>query len=209
MAATIIFTLVSLISASLTLLVTSISTVILINHLRHTRDVVLLLLTNTYLTMFLFSFLVLLINAQVIVVDLNGFRGFTSNQLTACHVEGFAIFLAFGLCFISFIVQAFYRSARVIYPKHKFLQVCHRLKCSCTIDVAFCALITGNSIGFRRLLHQRDISLCFVTYFTGGWLRSIHPFFSLINPKELFQANRLVKKQRAYHVMCLSYFRNN
>jgi hypothetical protein len=135
MSAKIAFTLVNLISASLATLVTSVSIIILIMHLRRTRDVVLLLLTNTYVTMFLFSLLVILINAKVIQADLYGFAGLSDRELIACQVEGFLIFVTFGLCYISFLVQAFYRFTRVIYPKHRFLQVGNVLSLSLNSNV--------------------------------------------------------------------------
>ena len=127
MTATIAFTLISLISASLAIAITSVSLVLLVIHLRRTRDVVLLLLTNTYVTIFLFSLLVILINAKVIVADLYGFAGLNDSELVTCQVVGFVIFLTFGLCYMSFLVQALYRFTRVIYPKHRFLQVGHAL----------------------------------------------------------------------------------
>ena len=135
MSATIAFTLISLISACLAVLITSISIVILSIHLRRTRDVVLLLLTNTYVTMFLFSLLVILINAKVIEADLHGFVGLNNSQLVACRVEGFVIFVTFGLCYMSFLVQAFYRFTRVIFPQYRLLQVGHTLISSFSLNL--------------------------------------------------------------------------
>lgn len=157
MPATIAFTLISLISASLAIVITSISIVLLIIHLRRTRDVVLLLLTNTYVTIFLFSLLVIVINAKVIVADLYGFAGLNDSQLTTCQVEGFVIFVTFGLCYMSFLLQAFHRFTRVIYPKHRFLQVGHGSiwsSCSSLSDFETWALRRVNLFSFFKFFHR-------------------------------------------------------
>lgn len=121
------FTIISILSSSLALIVTFLSIIIFLIHLRHTRDVVILHLTNTYITIFLFSVVAMNIFIKVLRADLYGFDGLSDVELERCRMEGFLMFVSFGLCYLSFVLQAVYRLLRVIHPRHKLFQVCHFL----------------------------------------------------------------------------------
>ena len=124
MQAEIIFTFVTLISASLALLITCPLIIVMINHLRKKHDVVLLLMTNTYITILAHSLILLLVYINVLRADLYGpFHANISNSAT-CHFQGFLLYVTFGWCYLSFILQAFYRFARVLYARRKIFQVC-------------------------------------------------------------------------------------
>lgn len=120
----IIFTFVTLISAALALLITSPLIIIMINHLRKNHDVVLLLMTNTYIIMFAHSLILLLVNINVLRADLFGSIVADISDSTACRFQGFFIYVTFGWCYLSFILQALYRFTRVLYAKRKIFQVC-------------------------------------------------------------------------------------
>lgn len=119
----IIFTLVSLISAGLALLITVPLSVIIISHLQRKPHVVFLLMANTYITMFAYCFLVLLVNINVLQADLYGSINLSTSDSTACRFQGFLLYVTFGWCYMSFVIQAFYRFTRVLYPKRKIFQV--------------------------------------------------------------------------------------
>ena len=120
----IIFTFISLISASLTLLVTLPLIIIMFNHLRRNRDVVLLLMTNTYMTMFAYASIVFVININVLLADLYGSISVSTSDSSECHFQGFLLCVTFGCCYMSFVLQASYRFTRVVYAKRKIFQVC-------------------------------------------------------------------------------------
>ena len=121
----ILFTMISTICSSFALIITFCSIITFVVHLRNTRDVVVLHLTNTYVTIFMFSVVAMNIFIKVLRADLYGFNGLNQIELERCRIEGFMMFLSFGLCYMSFVLQAVHRLFRVIYPKHKFLQVCY------------------------------------------------------------------------------------
>ena len=123
MLSSITFTFITLFSSSLTILIALIVFIILSFHLRQQRDVALLLVANTYAAMLVFSVVVLSISIGVLKADLNGFSNHTGSELTACRFQGFLTYQAFGCFYMTFVLQAFYRLTRVIYAKHKFLQV--------------------------------------------------------------------------------------
>ena len=124
MASEIIFTFISLISAGLALLIIIPLIFIMINHLRQKRDVVLLLMANTYITMFTHSFLVLLVNANVLRADLYDPISANISDSAECRLQGFFLYVTFGWLYMSFVHQAFFRFTRVLYAKRKIFQVC-------------------------------------------------------------------------------------
>ena len=123
MQATIAFTFVSLLCSSLTVLITVTLMVIIIRHLLRERDVSLLLILNTYLTMFAFSVTLLSTTINVLRADLHGVAILSDLNMAGCRFQGFLHFEFTGCCYMSFVLQALYRLARVVYAKHKFLQV--------------------------------------------------------------------------------------
>ena len=120
----IVFTLISLISAALALLITFPLIIIMINHLQQNRDVVLLLMANSYITMLTHCLLVLLVNINVLRADLCGPINANISDSTTCRVQGFLLHVTFSWCYGSFVLQAFYRFARVLYARRKVFQVC-------------------------------------------------------------------------------------
>ena len=117
------FTLISLISAGLALFIIIPLIFIMINHLRQKRDVVLLLMANTYITMFAYCFLVLLVNINVLRADLYGAINAGISDSTTCRFQGFLLYVFCGCYYMSFVLQALYRFTRVIYAKDKAFQV--------------------------------------------------------------------------------------
>lgn len=124
MAVEMIFTFITLISAGLTLFVIFPLIIILINYLRRQRDAVLLLMTNTYITMFANCLLVFVANIIVLRADLHGPINTGISDSNACHLLGFLMYVTFGWCYMSFVLQAFYRFTRVLYARRKIFQVC-------------------------------------------------------------------------------------
>lgn len=123
MLSNITFTLITLISSSLTILIAVILLILLFIYLRKKQDVPLLLITNTYTAMIGFSIFVLSANINVLKADLYGNINLTDNELIGCRFRGFLIYETFGCCYVSFVLQALYRLTRVIYARHRFLQV--------------------------------------------------------------------------------------
>ena len=118
-----IFTIVSLFEAITARSSTLISINILISKLRRNQDTVLLLLLHTYLTILLFASLTVIVNGRTLHYDIHGSISLTPADLHRCQIEGFLLFVLFGLSYLSFTIQAFYRFVRVIYHKYRFLQV--------------------------------------------------------------------------------------
>ena len=118
------FTYVTLLGSSLTLVITFVLLVLMFLHLRRERDVALLLTSNTYLTIFAFSAVLFSTTINVLRADLSGAAILDDLNMVGCHFQGFLLFETFGCCYMSFVLQAFYRLTRVIYPKLRFLQVC-------------------------------------------------------------------------------------
>ena len=124
MQASIAFTLVTLTGSLFTILITLTMFIILVRHLRRDRDVGLLLILNTYVTMFVFSAVLLSTNINVLRADLYGIAVLNDLNMVGCRLQGFLLAETFGCCYMSFVLQALYRLVRVLYPKRKLLQVC-------------------------------------------------------------------------------------
>ena len=120
---TIAFTFATLLSTTLNVLITLTLIVTMIRHLRHERDVSLLLILNTYITVFAYSAVLLSTTINVLRADLYGVAVLDHLNLAGCQFQGFLHFALTGCCYMSFVLQALYRLARVVYAKHKFLQV--------------------------------------------------------------------------------------
>ena len=118
------FTFIALIGSTLGVITTLVILVIMILHLRRERDVALLLIANTYLTLFAFSIFLFSTSIHVLRADLFGVAILDDGNMGGCRFQGFMLYVTCGCCNTSFVLQAFYRLARVIYPKRKFLQVC-------------------------------------------------------------------------------------
>ena len=136
------FTFTALLASSLTLVSTLAILVPMFLHLRRERDVALLLIFNTYLTVFAFSLVLLSTTVNVLRADLFGVAILSDLNTTGCRFQGLLLFETFGCCYLSFVLQAFYRLTRVIYPKRKFLQVCplhdnshSLLSCTLSLDI--------------------------------------------------------------------------
>ena len=124
MLSSVAFTLITLISSASALLVTFTLSLIIFVYIRHSRDIGFLLMLNTYVAMFAFSFIVFFVHIHVLEADLYSFVGFNNtNELNACRFQGFLIYMTFGCCCNSFVLQAFYRYARVVYSKKRIFQV--------------------------------------------------------------------------------------
>ena len=95
----------------------------MINHLRRNRDVVLLLMTNTYIAMFAYSFIVFVININVLQADLSGSINVSTSNSSECRFQGFLQYATIGCCYMSFVLQASYRFTRIIYTKQKIFRV--------------------------------------------------------------------------------------
>jgi hypothetical protein len=108
------FTCVTLLGSSLTLVTTLVILVLMFLHLRRERDVALLLTFNTYLTIFAFSLVLLSVAINVLRADLFGVAILGDLNMTGCHFQGFLLFETFGCCYMSFVLQAFYRLARLL-----------------------------------------------------------------------------------------------
>lgn len=124
MGSEIIFTLISLVSTSLAILIIGPLIVVMLNHLRRKHDVVLLLVANTYMTMLAHSLILLPVYIHILRADLYGSDNTNISDSSECRLLGFLLFVTFGWCYMSFVVQAFYRFTRVLYPRRKFFQVC-------------------------------------------------------------------------------------
>ncbi|CAF1077022.1 unnamed protein product [Adineta ricciae] len=116
------FTLVTMISSGLALLITFMMLIMMFVYLRSNRDIAFLLMINTYIAMFVFSFLVFYVNIYVFKSDLYGFSDLDTSHLNTCLLQGFLIYVAFACCYMSFVLQAFYRFTRVVYPKQRIFQ---------------------------------------------------------------------------------------
>ncbi|UJR19874.1 hypothetical protein I4U23_023007 [Adineta vaga] len=122
MLSSIAFTIVSVTSTSLTVLITLPIIIILSIHLRHERTAAILLPINTYVGILTFSIVFLSTNVNVLKGDLFGMAVLTGDELTKCQFQGFLIYERFGCCYLSFVLQAIYRLTRVLYPKRIFFQ---------------------------------------------------------------------------------------
>lgn len=118
-----IFTLCTLIFAVATIITTTLCLLVLINKLCRNQDTVLLLLTNTYLAMLIFALVVLIVSTEVIRIDLGTRMEWKESNLDHCRIQGFLLFLTFGLANMAFLMQGFFRFMRVVYPKIKSFQV--------------------------------------------------------------------------------------
>ena len=125
MQASIAFTLVTLTGCIITSLTALTLIIILVRHLRRDRDVGLLLILNTYVIMFVFTVVLLSTTTNVLRADLYGTAILDDLSTTGCHLQGFLLAETSGCCYMSFVLQALYRLIRVVYAKHKYLQVCH------------------------------------------------------------------------------------
>ena len=123
MQASIAFTLVNLICSCLTLLFTSSLILVIALHLRRERDAPLLLILNTYLAMFAFSVVLLSTNINVLRADLYGVAVLNDLNMGGCRLQSFLLVGTCTCCNMSFVLQALYRFMRVIYAKHRLLQV--------------------------------------------------------------------------------------
>jgi hypothetical protein len=117
------FTFITLFSSILTILIALILLIILLFQLQQQRDVSLLLITNTYAGMIVFSVVLLSATINVFKADLYGFTDLTESELTGCRFQGFLLYETFGCFYMTFVLQALYSLIRVIYPRHRFLQV--------------------------------------------------------------------------------------
>lgn len=132
MASSILFTFITVFSSSFAIFIAIILLIILLIHLQKRQDVSILLVTNTYAVIIVFASVVLSANINVLKADLYGTHNLTDDELTGCRFRGFLIYETFGCCYMSFVLQAFYRLTRVIYAKHKFLQVNKLKSFSCS-----------------------------------------------------------------------------
>ena len=123
MQASIAFTFVTVICTGITLAITLALIVIIGLHLQRDRDVSLLLIFNTYVTIAVFSLVLVTTRINVLRVDLYGVPALNDLDTTACRFHSFMLYETFCCCYMSFVLQAFYRLTRVIYAKYKFLQV--------------------------------------------------------------------------------------
>ena len=73
--------------------------------------------------MFAFSATLLSTTINVLRADLYGVAVLNDLNMTGCRFQGMLLFETFGCCNISFVLQAIYRFVRVIYARHKYLQV--------------------------------------------------------------------------------------
>ena len=87
------------------------------------RDVGLLLLANTYASIFAFSAMGLFVAVKVMKADIYGSTRPTTDEIVTCRLQSFFLYELFGCSYATFILQATYRLARVVYAKHKRLQV--------------------------------------------------------------------------------------
>ncbi|CAF2600772.1 unnamed protein product [Rotaria sp. Silwood2] len=69
-----------------------------------------------------FSLVILLETINVFKVDFYGTATLTDKELITCRFLGFLTYETFGCCYMTFVLQAFYRLTRVVYSKYKFLQ---------------------------------------------------------------------------------------
>ncbi|CAF4384217.1 unnamed protein product, partial [Rotaria sordida] len=58
----------------------------------------------------------------VLKTDLYGTVDLIDKQSIGCRFLGFLAYETFGCCYMSLVLQAFYRLIRVVYSKYKFLQ---------------------------------------------------------------------------------------
>ncbi|UJR19787.1 hypothetical protein I4U23_022921 [Adineta vaga] len=116
------FTFITLISSGLSLLVAVTLLLIMFIYIRYNQDIIFLLMINTYMAMFVFSFMVFFVNIHVFKADLYGFIDLNTNELNACRLQGFLIYVTFACCYMSFVLQAFYRFTRVVYTKQRIFQ---------------------------------------------------------------------------------------
>lgn len=124
MSSKILFTFVSSISSILTITVSTVFFIVLLRHIHRERDVSLLLIMNTYMSMIVFGCVVLSSTVNVLQADLFGMKNLTESELVGCRFRGFMIYETFGCFNMTFVLQAIFRLTRVIYAKYRFLQVC-------------------------------------------------------------------------------------
>ena len=134
MQANIAFTIVTLIGSSLTLLVTLTLIVIIVRHLQQERDVSLLLILNTYVTILAFSVVLLSTTITVLRADLYGVEFLNNFDMSGCRLQGYLLYEIFCCCYMSFVLQALYRLIRVIHAKHRQLQVRVHFHCAIASD---------------------------------------------------------------------------
>ena len=123
MQASIAFTFVTVICTSITLVITLTLIVIIGSSLRRDRDVSLLLIFNTYVTIAILSLVLVTTRINVLRADFDDAPVLNDLDTTACRFHGFMLYETFCCCYMSFVLQALYRLIRVIYAKYKFLQV--------------------------------------------------------------------------------------
>ena len=122
------FTIITVTNTALTALIALFIIAILLIHLHYKRTVAMLLTTNTYVGIFVFCIVLLSTDIDVLKADIFGMDALNGKPLVACQFQGFLIYESFGCCYSSFVLQAFYRLLRVLYPRRLFLQVCISLE---------------------------------------------------------------------------------
>ncbi|CAF2503601.1 unnamed protein product [Rotaria sp. Silwood2] len=80
----------------------------MIIHLRKKKDVTILVVTNTYAAMIVFSFVLLSATINVLKEDLYGIASLTDQQLIGCRFQGFLTYETFGCYYMTFDLQASY-----------------------------------------------------------------------------------------------------
>ncbi|CAF3200697.1 unnamed protein product [Rotaria sp. Silwood2] len=108
-------TFITLISSSLTILIAFTLFLILVIHLRQKHEVSVLLVANTYAAMIAYSVVILSETIIVLKEDLYGTTDLTDQQLIKCRFLGFLTYETFGCCYMTFVLQAFYRLTRVAF----------------------------------------------------------------------------------------------
>lgn len=115
-----ILNIITLINSFLTSLICFIVLIILIFRYFYTKDVHLLLCTNTYLSILVYS----LVSGSLYIDTLRGDiqSNYEIKNLTFCRIRGSFVLALFSTIFGAFCLQALFRLYRIVYRQYKILQ---------------------------------------------------------------------------------------
>ena len=115
-----ILNIINLSNACLTSLSSLVVLILLILNRSFTKDIHLLLCTNTYLTILTFS----LASCTLYLDTLRGDLGVIF-ETKLCYLRGTLVLAFFSALFGAFCLQAFFRLCRIVYPQYHILQQYH------------------------------------------------------------------------------------
>ncbi|CAF2730423.1 unnamed protein product [Rotaria sp. Silwood2] len=92
---------------------------VLLRSIIHNRDVVLILVANSYLALLAFALVAIINNIDIVRAD---FKLYIAEETFSCRMKGLIIYSFMAAILNTFALQAAFRFFRVVYPSHVWLQ---------------------------------------------------------------------------------------